>query len=137
MSGGKKKSGFQITSVTSDYSQWATDSPSSQNPVTTETSPAAALSNGGQSATASPSLPHRQPLVEASSTDAQVMPNGPSHFLTISPTLQTDRSSSQPATPVLSRRQSSGDQGGSGGGASRFRVVRLGQNSLVTLCLCK
>ncbi|KAL2079401.1 hypothetical protein ACEWY4_025145 [Coilia grayii] len=129
MSGGKKRSGFQITSVTSDYSQWATDSPSSQNaPVGAEGSPAAALSNGGQSNTASPSLPHRQP-----STDAQVMANGPSPFLTLSPSSSSalmDRSSSQPATPVLSRRQSSTDQGAalsSSGGASRFRVVRLGQ----------
>ncbi|XP_062373164.1 TSC22 domain family protein 4 [Sardina pilchardus] len=140
MSGGKKKSGFQITSVTSDYSQWTTDSPSGQNPAPADGSPAGGLSNGGQSATASPSLPHRQqPTADRSSTDpAQTVPNGPSPFLALSPpSSQTDRSSSQPATPVLSRRQSEAEQQGSGGGsggvlsssggASRFRVVRLGQ----------
>lgn len=143
MSGGKKKSGFQITSVTSDYSQWTTDSPAAQNPSNSDGSPATgALSNGGQSATASPSLPHRQPQLAAdkSSMDgAQSSPNGPSPILALSPpSSQTDRSSSQPATPVLSRRQSSAEQHGSGGGgggsclsssggASRFRVVRLGQ----------
>lgn len=143
MSGGKKKSGFQITSVTSDYSQWTTDSPAAQNPATDSSPGTGALSNGGQSATASPCLPHRQPqlVADKSSMDGpQSSPNGPSPFLALSPTsLQMDRSSSQPATPVLSRRPSAADQHGSGGGgggssslsssggASRFRVVRLGQ----------
>ncbi|XP_076145642.1 TSC22 domain family protein 4 isoform X1 [Alosa pseudoharengus] len=140
MSGGKKKSGFQITSVTSDYSQWTTDSPTAQNPAAADASPTGVLSNGGQSTMASPSLPHRQqPTADRSSTDIpQAVPNGPSPFLALSPpSSQTDRSSSQPATPVLSRRQSEAEQQGSGGGsggglsssggASRFRVVRLGQ----------
>lgn len=47
--------------------------------------------------------------------------NGP--LLRQSPALQTQQSSSQPATPVTARKQNSLDAGG----ASRFRVVRLDQ----------
>ncbi|KAK5893007.1 hypothetical protein CgunFtcFv8_005919 [Champsocephalus gunnari] len=75
MSGGKKRSGFQITSVTSDFNQ----------------TPA------GQSA--------------------------PSVMLTVVQSAQ--RSSSQPTTPSLKRKHMSHDAAGQGGGASRFRVVRL------------
>ncbi|XP_034083207.1 TSC22 domain family protein 4 isoform X2 [Gymnodraco acuticeps] len=75
MSGGKKRSGFQITSVTSDFNQ----------------TPA------GQSA--------------------------PSMVLTVVQSAQ--RSSSQPTTPSLKRKHVSHDAAGQGGGASRFRVVRL------------
>ncbi|XP_063042639.1 TSC22 domain family protein 1 isoform X2 [Engraulis encrasicolus] len=164
MSGGKKRSGFQITSVTSDYSQWGgqadgRQSPSQSAPAAAEGTPAAsagpALSNGGQidlrAGAVSPSLPHRLPTSEKALSGHQDITstlNGPAAgFLTLSPPssmhlVMTDRSSSQPATPVMSRRQSAvaGEQsspgGGSGsgssvlsssGGASRFRVVRLGQ----------
>ncbi|XP_030631860.1 TSC22 domain family protein 4 [Chanos chanos] len=131
MSGGKKKSGFRITSVTSEYTHGVGESPSQKGPLSTETSASPLLSNGGQSSTPSPSLPHRQPVQGRGSVD-QITPtstvsNGPAFSPTLSPSLQTHGSSSQPNTPVTIRKQSSLEQGGSGGGASRFRVVRLGQ----------
>ncbi|XP_028822911.1 TSC22 domain family protein 4 [Denticeps clupeoides] len=124
MSGGKKKSGFQITSVTSEYVQGAPESTS----VATESS--SAPTAGTDQPSISP--PYRQPANGRRSLDSQAtptsdLPNGPTPFTSVNPIFQTDRSSSQPGTPVMVRKQSSLEQGGSGGGASRFRVVRLGQ----------
>lgn len=117
MSGGKKRSGFQITSVTSDYNQAVGESPAPKVPGSPETSASPSQSNGA----------HRDSGQRQGSGD-QATPttsalNGPS--FTVSPSLQTHQSASQPTTPVTMRKQSSLEQGGAG--ASRFRVVRLGQ----------
>ncbi|TRY60295.1 hypothetical protein DNTS_014310 [Danionella cerebrum] len=107
MSGGKKRSGFQITSVTSDYNQSSAENHSVEltNPASQQTPPASAKSP-----------PHGSQGLSAT------LSNGPS--LRQSPALQTQLSSSQPTTPVTARKQSSLDAG-----ASRFRVVRLDQGS--------
>ncbi|XP_076850624.1 TSC22 domain family protein 4-like [Brachyhypopomus gauderio] len=109
MSGGKKRSGFQITSVTSDYNQSVGESrvPGASSP---ESSVSPLLSNGAQ----------RDPTCPG-------VFNGPTFSRTLSPTFQIHQSSSQPSTPVTVRKQGSLDQAGAGGGASRFRVVRLVQ----------
>lgn len=68
MSGGKKKSGFQITSVTTDYGQAAMESQTSSfpedpsgPPLQLQQPPAGkAVTNGGQSMTYSPSLTSKQ-----------------------------------------------------------------------------
>lgn len=113
MSGGKKRSGFQITSVTQDVGE----SPTSKIPVTQDVNNSPPLCDG----------PQRD---SAHSRDQTTPPsgllNGPAFLHTVSPLL-TQQSSSQPATPVTMRKQRSLDQAVTGGGASRFRVVRLGQ----------
>ncbi|XP_051947374.1 TSC22 domain family protein 4-like [Xyrauchen texanus] len=112
MSGGRKRSGFQITSVTSDYNQGSGESlspkgtASAERATPTPTSPLRNTAHGRspRSQTASPT---------------QIISNGPS----LRPVLQTQQSCSQPTTPVTARKQRSLDAGG----ASRFRVVRLDQ----------
>ncbi|XP_036448168.1 mucin-5AC [Colossoma macropomum] len=115
MSGGKKRSGFQITSVTSDYNQTVGESSGPKVPVSPETAASPLMSNGAQKDSGDQATP------------TTAMLNGPSFSHTLSPTLQTYQTLSQPSTPVTMRKQSSLDQTGAGGGASRFRVVRLGQ----------
>ncbi|XP_017537467.1 TSC22 domain family protein 4 isoform X2 [Pygocentrus nattereri] len=115
MSGGKKRSGFQITSVTSDYNQPVGDSSGPKVPVSPETAASPLMSNGAQKDSGDQTTP------------TTAMLNGPAFSHALSPTLQTYQTSSQPSTPVTMRKQSSLDQTGAGGGASRFRVVRLGQ----------
>lgn len=100
MSGGKKRSGFQITSVTSE------DGGSPASKPDTSTSP---------------------PPPADQVTPTSIVLNGPAFLHNFSPTLLTQQSSSQPTTPVSVRKQRSLEQ--VGGGASRFRVVRLGQGS--------
>ncbi|KAG7464592.1 hypothetical protein MATL_G00167200 [Megalops atlanticus] len=150
MSGGKKKSGFQITSVTSDYGQASAESPKSSLPGESGTPPFQALTNGGQSAAPTPSLtawqagrpptgspgesgdltaPSSAPSVSvaAAGEGGGKMPNGPA-LLNRARTLHQHASSSQPGTPVSARKQLSQEQGGAGSPhSSRFRVVRLGQ----------
>ncbi|XP_051517563.1 TSC22 domain family protein 4-like [Myxocyprinus asiaticus] len=114
MSGGKKRSGFQITSVTSDYNQGSGESLSPKGPASLER------------ATPTPTSPlrntaHGRSPRSQTASPTQIIPNGPS--LRHSPALQTQQSCSQPTTPVMTRKQSSLDAGG----ASRFRVVRLDQ----------
>ncbi|XP_051516642.1 TSC22 domain family protein 4 isoform X2 [Myxocyprinus asiaticus] len=114
MSGGKKRSGFQITSVTSDYNQGSGESLSPKGPASTER------------ATPTPSSPLRNPAHgwshgSQTALPTQILSNGPS--LCHNPALQTQQSCSQPTTPVTVRKQSSPDAGM----ASRFRVVRLDQ----------
>ncbi len=110
MSGGKKRSGFQITSVTSDYNQGSGEnhavellSPGSQR-ATPPSARNPAHGRSPRSQTTSPTL---------------ILSNGLS--LRNNPAFQTQQSFSQPSTPVTARKQSSLD------GASRFRVVRLDQ----------
>ncbi|XP_072553246.1 uncharacterized protein [Salminus brasiliensis] len=119
MSGGKKRSGFQITSVTSDYNQAVEESPAPKAPVSPETAASLSASNGAHR-----NFDQRRGSGDQATPTASAL-NGPA--FTLSPTLQTHQSSSQPTTPVTMRKQSSLEQGGAGGGASRFRVVRLGQ----------
>ncbi|KAI7794658.1 sperm acrosome developmental regulator isoform X1 [Triplophysa rosa] len=107
MSGGKKRSGFQITSVTSDYNQGSSENLSPKGPAEI-LSPHKATP---------PSTAHRS----QTSSPTQIVANGPS--LRQIPALQTQQSSSQPTTPLTARKQNSLDAGG----ASRFRVVRLDQ----------
>ncbi|MCJ8750308.1 hypothetical protein PDJAM_G00261440 [Pangasius djambal] len=115
MSGGKKRSGFQITSVTSDVGE----SPASKIPVTQDVNESPPpLRDGPQRDSA-----HSRDQT----TPSSILLNGPAFLRTLSPTLLTQQSSSQPATPVTMRKQRSLDQAVTGGGASRFRVVRLGQ----------
>ncbi|XP_056304915.1 sperm acrosome developmental regulator [Danio aesculapii] len=111
MSGGKKRSGFQITSVTSDYNQ-----------SSAESHPAELLSPGTQRATppSARNPAHGRSSESQTTSPTQFISNGLS--LRQSPALQTQQSSSQPTTPVTARKQSSLDAGG-----SRFRVVRLDQ----------
>ncbi|KAF4096189.1 TSC22 domain family protein 4 [Onychostoma macrolepis] len=110
MSGGKKRSGFQITSVTSDYNQGSGENHAAEllSPGTQRATPPSARNpargRSPRSQTASPT---------------QILSNGLS--LRHNPALQMQQSSSQPTTPVTARKQSSLD------GASRFRVVRLDQ----------
>ncbi|XP_066527590.1 TSC22 domain family protein 4-like isoform X2 [Hoplias malabaricus] len=112
MSGGKKRSGFQITSVTSDYNQSGVgDGSAPKRPLSPEVSASPSPSNGTQRDSADVATPTSSFL------------NGPVFSHALSPTHQ---SSSQPSTPVTMRKQSSLEQGG---GASRFRVVRLGQGT--------
>uniref|UniRef100_A0A671M756 TSC22 domain family protein 4-like n=1 Tax=Sinocyclocheilus anshuiensis TaxID=1608454 RepID=A0A671M756_9TELE len=110
MSGGKKRSGFQITSVTLDYNQGSGES-----------HPAELLSPGTQRATppSARNPAHGRSPRSQTASPTQILSNGLS--LRHNPTLQTQQSSSQPATPITARKQSSLD------GASRFRVVRLDQ----------
>ncbi|KAJ8254749.1 hypothetical protein GJAV_G00196950 [Gymnothorax javanicus] len=67
MSGGKKKSGFQITSVTTDYGQVSTEPQKSSyagdasGPLPRQVSPGKAVTNGGMGTALSPSLPTSQP----------------------------------------------------------------------------
>ncbi|KAF5885604.1 TSC22 domain family protein 4-like, partial [Clarias magur] len=111
MSGGKKRSGFQITSVTSDVG----GSPASTIPGNGSLPP---LGDGAHSdSTQTRDL----------TTPSSVLLNGTAFLHAVSPALLTQQSSSQPSTPVTMRKQRSLDQAGTGGGASRFRVVRLGQ----------
>ncbi|XP_035377155.1 TSC22 domain family protein 4-like isoform X1 [Electrophorus electricus] len=100
MSSGKKRSGFQITSVTSDYNQSVGEGHAPHGPSAPETS-----------------VSQRDP--------GEQMMSPPGVFN--GPAFQTQQSSSQPSTPVTVRKQSSLEQVGAVGGASRFRVVRLGQ----------
>lgn len=113
MSGGKKRSGFQITSVTSDVG----GSPASKIPGTQDVLP--------RSLWAGPRRHSAHSKEEA--TPPSALLNGPGCVHTLSHALLTQQSSSQPATPVTVRKQRSLDQAALGGGASRFRVVRLGQ----------
>lgn len=112
MSGGKKRSGFQITSVTSDYNQGSG-----------ENHPTELLSPGAQRATppSARTPAHGRSPRSQTASPTQIISNGP--LLRHSPALQMQQSSSQPTTPVTARKQSSLDAGG----ASRFRVVRLDQ----------
>ncbi|XP_051735983.1 TSC22 domain family protein 4 [Ctenopharyngodon idella] len=112
MSGGKKRSGFQITSVTSDYNQGSG-----------ENHPTELLSPGAQRATppSARTPAHGRTPGSQTASPTQITSNGP--LLRHSPALQMQQSSSQPNTPVTARKQSSLDAGG----ASRFRVVRLDQ----------
>lgn len=116
MSGGKKRSGFQITSVTSDVGE----SPASKIPVTQDLNDSPPPLCDG---------PRRDSAhSKDQTTPSSIVLNGPAFLLhTLSPTLLTQQSSSQPATPVTMRKQRSLDQAVTGGGVSRFRVVRLGQ----------
>ncbi|KAG7323528.1 hypothetical protein KOW79_013230 [Hemibagrus wyckioides] len=116
MSGGKKRSGFQITSVTSDVGE----SPASKIPVTQDLNDSPPPLCDG---------PRRDSAhSKDQTTPSTIVLNGPAFLLhTLSPTLLTQQSSSQPATPVTMRKQRSLDQAVTGGGVSRFRVVRLGQ----------
>ncbi|KAI5609312.1 TSC22 domain family protein 4 [Silurus asotus] len=112
MSGGKKRSGFQITSVTSDVGE----NPTPKNNV--NDSPPPSLCDGSQrDSTHSKDQP----------TPLSILLNGPAFLHALSPTLLMQQCSSQPATPVTMRKQRSLDQAVTGGGVSRFRVVRLGQ----------
>ncbi|KAK2886062.1 hypothetical protein QQF64_020182 [Cirrhinus molitorella] len=112
MSGGKKRSGFQITSVTSDYNQGSGENHAAE-----------LLSPGSQRATppSARTPAHGRSPGSQSASPTQILSNGLS--LRQNPALQTQQSSSQPTTPVTARKQSSLDAGG----ASRFRVVRLDQ----------
>ncbi|KAG1932396.1 TSC22 domain family protein 4 isoform X1 [Pimephales promelas] len=112
MSGGKKRSGFQITSVTSDYNQG-----SGENNLTELLSP------GSQRATPTSARgpAHGRSPRSQTASPTQILPNGP--LLRHSSAFQTQQSSSQPSTPVTTRKQNSLDSSG----ASRFRVVRLDQ----------
>ncbi|KAK3547793.1 hypothetical protein QTP86_031450 [Hemibagrus guttatus] len=111
MSGGKKRSGFQITSVTSDVGE----SPASKIPVTQDVNdPTPLLCDG----------PRRDSThSKDQATPSSTVLNGPAFLRT----LLTQQSSSQPTTPVTMRKQRSLDQAVTGAGVSRFRVVRLGQ----------
>lgn len=115
MSGGKKRSGFQITSVTSDVG----GSPASKIPVTQDVEDSPLLLWEGTRRHSAHS--------QAQATPPLVALNGPGFLHTLSSALSTQQSSSQPATPVTVRKQRSLDQTALGGGVSRFRVVRLGQ----------
>ncbi|XP_051956439.1 TSC22 domain family protein 2-like isoform X2 [Xyrauchen texanus] len=113
MSGGRKRSGFQITSVTSDYIQGSGESLSHKGPASTER------------AMPTPSYPLRNPAHGRSPRSQTASPtlivsNGLS--LCHNPALQTQQSCSQPTTPVTARKSSLDV-----GGVSRFRVVRLDQ----------
>ncbi|XP_056093376.1 uncharacterized protein zgc:153012 [Rhinichthys klamathensis goyatoka] len=112
MSGGKKRSGFQITSVTSDYNQG-----SGENNLTELLSP------GSQRATPTSARgpAHGRSPRSQTASPTQILSNGP--LLRHSSAFQTQQSSSQPSTPVTTRKQNSLDSSG----ASRFRVVRLDQ----------
>lgn len=115
MSGGKKRSGFQITSVTSDVGE----SSASKIPVEKDVNDSLpSLCDGPWKDST-----HSRDQTTPSST----LLNGPAFLHTLSSTLLTQQSSSQPATPVTMRKQRSLDQAVSVAGASRFRVVRLGQ----------
>lgn len=116
MSGGKKRSGFQITSVTSDYNQGSAENLSPKGP-------AEILSPGAQRATPPSTVPPIRNPTHGSqiSSPTHKVTNGPS--LRQIPALQMQQSFSQPTTPVTARKQNSLDAGG----ASRFRVVRLDQ----------
>ncbi|XP_027007894.2 TSC22 domain family protein 4 isoform X2 [Tachysurus fulvidraco] len=114
MSGGKKRSGFQITSVTSDVGE----SPASKIPVPQDVNDSLSRLCDG---------PQRDSACSDQTTPSSVVLNGPVFLHTLSSTLVMQQSSSQPATPVTMRKQRSLDQAVTGGGVSRFRVVRLGQ----------
>ncbi|KAI1898777.1 hypothetical protein AGOR_G00075860 [Albula goreensis] len=77
MSGGKKKSGFQITSVTSDYSQASVDSQKSSFPGDSGGPTGKALSNGGQGTAHSSSLTSRQTSPPHSGSLGRVGAGGP------------------------------------------------------------
>uniref|UniRef100_A0A9J7YLG5 Uncharacterized protein n=1 Tax=Cyprinus carpio carpio TaxID=630221 RepID=A0A9J7YLG5_CYPCA len=109
MSGGKKRSGFQITSVTSDYNQGSGENHPEELGTQKATPPSARSPAHGRS-------PRSQ-----TASPTQILSNGLS--LRKNPAFQMQQSSSQPTTPVTVRKQSSLDAAG----ASRFRVVRLDQ----------
>ncbi|XP_059384507.1 TSC22 domain family protein 4-like [Carassius carassius] len=109
MSGGKKRSGFQITSVTSDYNQGSGELHSEELGTQRATPPSGRNPAHGRS-------PRSQ-----TSSPTQILSNGLS--LRQNPALQMLQSSSHPNTPVMARKQNSLDATG----ASRFRVVRLDQ----------
>uniref|UniRef100_A0A671N181 TSC22 domain family protein 4-like n=1 Tax=Sinocyclocheilus anshuiensis TaxID=1608454 RepID=A0A671N181_9TELE len=112
MSAGKKRSGFQITSVTSDYNQGSGENHLEE-----------LLSLGTQRAMppSSRNPAHGRSPRSQTTSPTQILSNGLS--LRQNPALQTQQSCSQPTTPVTARKQSSLDAAG----ASRFRVVRLDQ----------
>nr|XP_023650605.1 TSC22 domain family protein 4 isoform X2 [Paramormyrops kingsleyae] len=130
MSGGKKKSGFQITSVTLEYGQ-ASGEPSP--PPASMGKEVAGGTGTDRFARPDDAGDHKLPARSGSLGGDEVVrgkgsaPNGPT-LLDVIRTVQPHTSCSQPSTPAAVRRQTGSQDsvGAQSPQASRFRVVRLG-----------
>ncbi|XP_018589254.1 TSC22 domain family protein 4 isoform X5 [Scleropages formosus] len=138
MSGGKKRSGFQITSVTSDYgpSPLGTSPPHGAS-VSADPDAGKEVLNGTPSGAGTGESGDHRPAFRSGSLTGDdggrfeaSVPNGPV-LLDVVRNVQRHASTSQPGTPRALRRHAAASQeltaGAQSPQSSRFRVVRLGQ----------